>query len=66
MTRSKETDNTVREKPKLLPSDFYIENGFKVMTEEYHIKRGYCCGNGCRHCPFTPKSIKGNRTLIEK
>ena len=66
MTRSKETDNTVREKTKLLPSDFYIENGFKVMTEEYHTKRGYCCGNGCRHCPFTPKSIKGNRTLIEK
>jgi hypothetical protein len=66
MTRSKETDNTVREKSKLLPSDFYIENGFKVMTEEYHIKRGYCCGNGCRHCPFTPKSIKGNMTLIEK
>jgi len=66
MTRSKETDNTVREKSKLLPSDFYIENGFKVMTEEYHTKRGYCCGNGCRHCPFTPKAIKGNRTLIEK
>jgi hypothetical protein len=66
MIQSKETDNTERENPKLLPSDFYIENGFRVMTEEYHIKRGYCCGNGCRHCPFTPKSIKGNSTLIEK
>jgi hypothetical protein len=66
MTRSKETDNTVREKPKLLPSDFYEENGRKVMTEQYHIRRGYCCGNGCRHCPYIPKAVKGNTTLIEK
>lgn len=63
MTRSKETDNTVREKPKLLPSDFYIENGFKVMTEEYHIKRGYCCGNQCRHCCFFPIHTKGSISL---
>jgi hypothetical protein len=54
------------EKPKLLPSDFYEENGRKVMTEQYHIRRGYCCGNGCRHCPYIPKAVKGNTTLIEK
>lgn len=23
-----------------------------VLTEQYHQERGYCCGNGCRHCPF--------------
>ncbi|UTA70360.1 DUF5522 domain-containing protein [Emticicia sp. 21SJ11W-3] len=23
-----------------------------VFTEVYHKKRGYCCKNGCRHCPF--------------
>ena len=51
---------------KLLPSDFYIENGLKVMTEEFHIRRGYCCGSGCRHCPFEPKHQKGNITLSEK
>lgn len=54
------------EKPKLLPSDFYMEGERKVFTEEWHIKRGYCCGNGCRHCPYTPKAVKGNTTLIEK
>jgi hypothetical protein len=32
--------------------DFYWENGFLVFTENYHLKRGYCCGNGCRHCPY--------------
>ena len=60
------TENIKREKVTLLPSEFYMENGFKVMKEEYHIKRGYCCCSGCRHCTYTPKSIKGNTTLIEK
>ena len=32
--------------------DFYIENGYYVFTEEYHLKRGYCCKSGCRHCPW--------------
>ena len=32
--------------------DFYYENGYKVMTEKYHLKRGYCCKNSCRHCPY--------------
>ena len=33
--------------------DFYFDdNGFTVFTEQYHLKRGYCCGNGCRHCPY--------------
>ncbi len=45
--------------------DFYLENGFRVMTKSYLIKRGYCCGNGCRHCPYNPPHIKGNRHLME-
>ena len=32
--------------------DYYIENGFLVMTEYYLKNRGYCCENGCRHCPY--------------
>jgi hypothetical protein len=32
--------------------DYYIENGFYVFTAAYHLKRGYCCQNGCRHCPY--------------
>lgn len=33
--------------------DYYInEDGYKVFTEKYHKKRGYCCKNGCKHCPF--------------
>ena len=52
-----------REKPQLLPFHFYIENGRKVFTEEYHIERGYCCGNGCRHCRYEPEGQKNNTTL---
>jgi hypothetical protein len=33
--------------------DYYIEDGRWVFTAEYHRKRGYCCGSGCRHCPYT-------------
>ena len=32
--------------------DFYIENGYYVFTEAFLLKRGYCCENGCRHCPY--------------
>jgi hypothetical protein len=43
--------------------DFYMENGYRVMTESYLINRGYCCSNGCRHCPYWPKAQKGNTVL---
>ena len=48
---------------KLLPTDFYYENGYRVMTESYHKRRGSCCGNGCRHCPYEPAHEKGNTIL---
>lgn len=59
-------NNKKGEKIKLLPHYFYEENGKKVMTEQYHIDRGYCCGNGCRHCPYYPKHNKGNTNLSKK
>jgi hypothetical protein len=44
---------------------YYLENGKVVLTEAYHIERGYCCGNGCRHCPYTPQYERGNRNIKE-
>jgi len=32
--------------------DFYMEEGLLVMTRWYLLRRGYCCDNGCRHCPY--------------
>jgi hypothetical protein len=36
----------------LSPEDFYYEGPNLVFTAAYHLKRGYCCDSGCRHCPF--------------
>ncbi|MBL7870047.1 MAG: hypothetical protein JNM78_00440 [Cyclobacteriaceae bacterium] len=32
--------------------DYYLENGMMVFTSTYHLKRGHCCKNKCRHCPY--------------
>jgi hypothetical protein len=34
--------------------DYYLEDGLLVMTAAYHKKRGSCCGNRCKWCPFEP------------
>ena len=28
------------------------DSGLMVMTSAYLAGRGWCCGNGCRHCPY--------------
>ena len=39
-------------KEQAVNKNYYYENGYKVMTEKYHLKRGYCCNSNCRHCPY--------------
>ncbi|HEY4654988.1 MAG TPA: DUF5522 domain-containing protein [Cyclobacteriaceae bacterium] len=42
---------------------YYIEQGYVVYTAVYHLQRGYCCKNGCRHCPWKEGNSKpGCRT----
>ena len=41
------------------PPDAYVEDGLLVYTAAYHLKRGFCCGSGCRHCPYDPRHIEG-------
>jgi len=36
---------------------YYDDSGFMVLTEHYHETRGYCCGHGCRHCPYNYESV---------
>ncbi|MFP5233267.1 MAG: DUF5522 domain-containing protein [Acidobacteriota bacterium] len=36
----------------LLPEDFYMEGPYLVFTAAYHLRRGFCCNSGCRHCPY--------------
>jgi hypothetical protein len=33
--------------------DYYLtQQGYRCFTEQYHLKRGYCCESGCKHCPY--------------
>ena len=32
--------------------DFYWEGNSMVFTAQFHLRRGSCCGSGCRHCPY--------------
>ncbi|HUS00054.1 MAG TPA: TlyA family rRNA (cytidine-2'-O)-methyltransferase [Pyrinomonadaceae bacterium] len=36
--------------------DYYFDSGLIVLTGRFLINRGYCCNNGCRHCPY-PKAF---------
>lgn len=36
---------------------YFNKEGNLVFTEAYHLKKGYCCGNGCRHCPYNYKNV---------
>ena len=37
---------------------YYAKEGYIIFTEKYHLKRGYCCNNNCKHCPFQKKIKK--------
>jgi len=37
---------------------YYMEGGYMVLTEAFHLARGSCCGNACRHCPYDHENVK--------
>jgi len=41
-------------------STTYIDppTGFSVFTDLIHLKRGNCCGNRCRHCPYGYEDVR--------
>ena len=46
---------------------YYNEDGLMVLAEKYHLAKGYCCGNGCRHCPYNYESVpEPKRTELRK
>ncbi|WP_161805850.1 DUF5522 domain-containing protein [Pedobacter sp. Hv1] len=43
--------------------DYYLnEDGLMVFTAAYHLKRGYCCKNKCKHCPWNFGKDGGRKT----
>jgi hypothetical protein len=38
--------------------DYYVnEDGLVVFTANYLLARGYCCGSGCKHCPYDYQAV---------
>ncbi len=38
--------------------DYYTEGPAIVFTATYHLRRGYCCESGCRHCPYRGTELR--------
>ncbi|RYD79482.1 MAG: hypothetical protein EOP53_09580 [Sphingobacteriales bacterium] len=39
--------------------DYYFnDDGLMVLTAAFHLKKGVCCGNGCKHCPYDYINVK--------
>jgi hypothetical protein len=38
--------------------DYYMDKGRWVFTGHFLLKRGECCGSGCRHCPYDHKNVR--------
>jgi hypothetical protein len=54
------TDKVEQLTPRPTPKegeDFYWEGPYMVFTEAWHLKRGYCCGSACRHCPYGHENV---------
>jgi hypothetical protein len=43
-------------------SKMYIDpqTGFTIFSELTHLRRGFCCGNKGRHCPYGFENVKKN------
>jgi len=38
---------------KLNKDEYYLSpDGYIIFTEKYHLRKGYCCNNNCKHCPY--------------
>jgi hypothetical protein len=52
------------------PGEAYYmnEQGLLTFTSKYLLERGYCCGNGCKHCPYNYEAVPEPRRsyLLDK
>ncbi len=38
--------------------DYYMnKDNLFVFTAWYHLRRGSCCGNNCKHCPYKSQIV---------
>ena len=46
--------------------DFYREGACVVFTARFLARRGYCCENKCRHCPYGFEKEERADEVVEK
>lgn len=53
------------EPPKLVEGvDYYVDpEGLWVFTGAFLKRRGFCCHQGCRHCPYDPEVVPATRRI---
>lgn len=45
--------------------DFYYNEERKmVLTQHFHLQKGFCCGNGCKHCPYQYINVEEPRRSL--
>jgi len=60
---NKEMDQNKPAAPTALePEDYYFDGPNLVFTAAYHLKRGSCCGSGCRHCPYEHAAVPDRKS----
>ena len=45
---------------------YYMDGERVVFTALFHLQRGQCCGNYCKHCPYDPKHTHGTKKVKDK
>ena len=38
----------------------YAQKQKEYLKKKYHFKKGYCCNNNCKHCPYKKQKKKQN------
>jgi Family of unknown function (DUF5522) len=57
---AEDSKQTSAEPSRLDPEDYYFDGPYMVFTAAYLLKRGTCCGSGCRHCPYRGTDLDRN------
>jgi len=56
-SKDREPDLPLLGHPKEADEYYTNKEGFVVFTAKYLLERGYCCGNGCKNCPYDYKAV---------
>ena len=57
-SKNKDSEKTTLPEGEPEGADYYFNNdGLVVFTAAYLLERGYCCGNGCKNCPYDYKAV---------